>query len=119
MQRSDLITAGLIGLPLPAPALAQSAPRSPGRRALKITDIQTFRVGVESRNLVYVKVLTDQGIHGWGEAYSAGPDESTVATIKDFKTWLVGKDPRNIEYLWAMMYNFTRFPGGMVINAAM
>ena len=61
---------------------------------------------------------TDQGIHGWGEAYSAGPDQATVATILDFKEWLVGKDPRNIEYLWATMYNFTRFPGGLVVNAA-
>jgi galactonate dehydratase len=41
-----------------------------------------------------------------------------VATILDFKSWLVGKDPRNVEYLWATMYNFTRFPGGAVINAA-
>jgi galactonate dehydratase len=67
---------------------------------------------------VYVKVSTDQGIHGWGEAYSAGPDQATVATILDFKEWLVGKDPRNVEYLWATMYNFTRFPGGLVVNAA-
>ena len=70
------------------------------------------------RNYVYVKVSTDQGIHGWGEAYSAGPDAAIVATILDFKEWLVGKDPRNIEYLWATMYNFTRFPGGLVVNAA-
>ena len=61
---------------------------------------------------------TDQGIHGIGEAYSCGPDEATVATINDFKRWLVGQDPRNIEHLWAMMINFTRFPGGLVVNAA-
>ena len=30
----------------------------------------------------------------------------------------MGKDPRNVEYLWATMYNFTRFPGGMLVNAA-
>jgi galactonate dehydratase len=118
VQRRDFINAGVIGLPLQAQALAQSGPRYSGKPALKITDIQTFLVGIESRNLCYVKVLTDQGIHGWGEAYSVGPDEATVATIRDFKTWLVGKDPRNVEYLWAMMYNFTRFPGGAVINAA-
>ena len=80
------------------------------RPALKITDIKTFLVGVGNRNLVFVKIETDQGIHGIGEAYSAGPDEATVATIADFKRWLVGQDPRNIEHLWAMMYNFTRFP---------
>jgi galactonate dehydratase len=41
-----------------------------------------------------------------------------MANVLDFKDWLVGKDPRNIEYLWATMYNFSRFPGGLVVNAA-
>lgn len=89
------------------------------RPAIQITDIKTFLAGVGSRNLVFVKVETDQGISGIGEAYSAGPDEATVAAIADFKRWLVGQDPRNVEHLWAMMYNFTRFPGGLVVNAAM
>ena len=66
-----------------------------------------------------MKVETDQGIHGIGEAYSCGPDEATVAAVQDFKRWLVGQEPRNIEHLWATMYNFTRFPGGLVVNAAM
>jgi galactonate dehydratase len=44
---------------------------------MKITDIKTFLVGAGGRNWVYVKVLTDQGIYGIGEAYSAGPDEAT------------------------------------------
>ena len=95
----------------------QSAPRYTGNPQFKITDVQVFIVNA-GRNYVYVKISTDQGIHGWGEAYSAGPDEATAATVRDFKEWLVGKDPRNIEYLWATMYNFTRFPGGLVVNAA-
>src|SRR5262245_8340483 len=91
---------------------------APGRSDIKITDIKTFLVGLGSRNLLFVKVETDQGIHGIGEAYSCGPDDATVATINDFKRWLVGQDPRNIEHLWALMMNFTRFPGGLVVNAA-
>jgi galactonate dehydratase len=90
---------------------------SGGKPALKITNVEAFIVNL-GRNYVYVKVSTDQGIHGWGEAYSTGPDKATVATVEDFKEWLVGKDPRNVEYLWATMYNFTRFPGGLVVNAA-
>jgi galactonate dehydratase len=105
------------GMAPAVPLLAsQAQPGSPPR--LRITDIRTFLVGVGGRNLVFVKVETDQGIHGLGEAYSCGPDEGTVAVIQDFKTWLVGQDPRNIEHLWATMYNFTRFPGGLVVNAA-
>jgi galactonate dehydratase len=96
---------------------SQPAGRAAARPELRITDITTFLVGL-GRNHVFVKVETDQGIHGVGEAYSCGPDQATVAAISDFKEWLVGQDPRNIEYLWAMMYNFSRFPGGSVLNAA-
>lgn len=115
-RREFLAQGGALGLPLAQP-LAQAAPQYTGKPALKITDIQATLVNV-GRNLCFVKVSTDQGITGWGEAYSVGPDLATVATINDFKGWLVGKDPRNIEYLWASMYQFTRFPGGAVINAA-
>jgi galactonate dehydratase len=86
--------------------------------AMKITDIKTFLIGAGGRNWVYVKILTDQGLHGLGEAYSAGPDEATIKVIEDFKTWLVGQDPRNVQYLFDLMYNTTRFPGGLVVSAA-
>lgn len=94
--------------------------------AMKITDVKSFLVHTTpvsrnqggGRNWVIVKVETDQGIHGIGEAYSCGPDEATAAVIKDFKSWLVGQDPRNIEHLYATMYNFARFPGGSVVNSA-
>jgi galactonate dehydratase len=119
MMRRDFLHTAAIGLQAQAAAAAQSGPRYSGKPELKITDIQSFLVSTQGRNLCFVKVLTDQGIYGWGEAYSVGPDEATVATIRDFKSWLIGKDPRNVEYLWATMYNFTRFPGGAVINAAM
>jgi galactonate dehydratase len=87
--------------------------------AMKITDIKTFLVGAGGRNWVYVKVLTDQGLFGIGEAYSAGPDEATVKVIEDFKSWLIGNDPRNVQYLFDVMYNTTRFPGGIIVNSAM
>src|SRR6476660_5051780 len=86
--------------------------------AMMITDIKTFLVGAGGRNWVYVKILTDQGIFGIGEAYSAGPDEATVKVIEDFKSWLIGNDPRNVQYLFDLMYNTTRFPGGIVVNSA-
>lgn len=107
-----------------APAQMGSQP------ALKIVDIQTFLVGttkeetrgntatIRGRNWIYVKVVTDQGIEGVGEAYSVGPDEATVKVIEDFREWLIGQDPRNIQYLWDLMYNTSRFPGGSVVNAA-
>ena len=50
MKRRDFLHAGVLGFPLAPQALAQTAPRYTGKPALKITDIQTFLVGIESRN---------------------------------------------------------------------
>src|SRR4030095_14487423 len=119
-RRKFLMAAGMVTTALPGAAapMLQAPARVGSRPAIKITDIKTYLVGVEGRNLLFVKVETDEGIHGIGEAYSCGPDEATVAVINDFKSWLVGQDPRNVEHLWGTMMNFTRFPGGLVVNAA-
>ncbi len=108
---------GAFGAALGTLRAARAAP-PPLRPAIKITDVKPFVVWSGVRNAVFVKVETDQGIHGIGEAYSCGPDEATAKVILVYKSWLVGQDPRNIEHLWAMMYNFTRFPPGFVVGAA-
>jgi galactonate dehydratase len=109
----------LSGTTTAAPLLASQAVPAAGGGRIRITDIKSYLVGAGGRNTVFVKVETDAGLHGIGEAYSCGPDEATAAVIADYKTWLVGQDPRNIEHIWATLYNFTRFPGGLVVNAAM
>jgi L-alanine-DL-glutamate epimerase-like enolase superfamily enzyme len=86
MNRRDFLATGsLVGLPFQqAAAMPHMAPTYTGKPALKITGVQAFVVNA-GRNYVYVKVSTDAGLHGWGEAYSAGPDEATAATVRDFK----------------------------------
>lgn len=115
MKRRDFFTKATAAAGAP---LMQASAQVGTRPAIKITDIKTFLVGAGGRNYCFVKVETDQGIHGVGEAYSCGPDIATMAVISDFKSWLVGQDPRNIEHLFSLMHNFTRFPGGLVVNAA-
>ncbi len=85
---------------------------------MKITSITTHVVNMGHRNIPFVRVDTDDGIHGTGEAYSCGPDLATVKVIEDLGEWLRGRDPRDIEKLWHLMYAGSRFPGGMVLNAA-
>jgi galactonate dehydratase len=85
---------------------------------MKIIDLKTFVASIGSQNLVLVKILTDEHLHGIGEPYRVGPDEATVQAIHYFKDWLIGQDPQRIEYLWRLMYNGSRFPGGSVVNAA-
>ncbi len=85
---------------------------------MKITGIEVHVVNMGHRNIPFVTVQTNEGITGVGEAYSCGPDLATVEAVKDFERWLIGRDPRDIEGLWHLMYAGTRFPGGMVVNAA-
>jgi galactonate dehydratase len=85
---------------------------------MKISDILTYVVNIGGQNRVLLRVLTDEHLHGTGEAYCVGPDEATVQTIHYFKEWLIGQDPRRIEYLWRLMYNGSRYPGGSVVIAA-
>jgi len=87
---------------------------------MKISGIETYLVRLDHRrrNIPFVRVLTDEGLHGVGEAYSVGPDSATVKVIEDFAEWLLGRDPFDIEGLWQLMYAGSRFPGGSVVNAA-
>jgi len=39
---------------------------------MKISDVKTYPVWVGSRNQCVIKVETDEGIHGWGEAGLSG-----------------------------------------------
>ncbi|MCY4082269.1 MAG: galactonate dehydratase [Caldilineaceae bacterium] len=85
---------------------------------MKITRIDTHLTELANRSIPYVVVHTDEGIHGVGEPFSCGPDGATVAAIHDFAEWLTGRDPRDIEGLYHLMYAGGRFPGGSVVNAA-
>jgi len=49
---------------------------------MKITAIKTFMVCFGSRPCGCIKVETDEGLCGWGEAHSTGPDLS-VEPIAD------------------------------------
>ena len=85
---------------------------------MKITGITCRIVDGGGRNIVFVRTETDAGIVGWGEAFSVGPDLAVAATIDHLKDWILGDDPRDIERLWATMYQGLRFPPGSVGLAA-
>jgi D-arabinonate dehydratase len=73
------------------------------------------------RQAALVKVTTDTGIVGWGEAASfGGPLESTKVVIeKELGPRLIGEDPFNIERIWKMLYSrsWQHGRGGIVICA--
>lgn len=85
--------AGIFGLPSLSTAVA--AVTTPyNRPKLKITDIRTAEVRVHGYQ-VHVRVYTDQGIIGQGEATDAAA--GSVPLVRSFSRMLVGQDPLNIE----------------------
>lgn len=61
---------------------------------------------------VLVKVTTDQGVTGWGEAHAVMTPRVVKTVISDmFKPILLGQDARNPEVLWEKMYSTQRLRG--------
>lgn len=85
---------------------------------MKITDIKTYPVWVGSRNQFIVKVETDEGIYGLGEAGVSGRELAVQGAVKHYREFLLGKDPLRIAALWQEMYRSAYFEGGRVLTAA-
>jgi galactonate dehydratase len=68
---------------------------------MKIDRITTYLVDSGRwRNFVFVRIDTDGGIHGWGEAFAeAGRERAIAAEIEEFGKRLVGRDPFQIRQL--------------------
>ena len=95
---------------------------------MKITDIKTYLMhagrptpfgGWGKRNWLFVKVFTDEGLYGVGEA--SGWPRVVETAIHDLTPIVVGEDPFNIEKIWQKMLLATMGHGmtGIVGSGAM
>lgn len=78
---------------------------------MKIVDVETFVVGnpppsFGGRYFVFVKLTTDEGIVGYGEAYAATFSPAVVAAqlVDVADHHLIGRDPFHIERFWRAVY---------------
>ena len=85
---------------------------------MKIARIETFTYWIEWCNWLFVKVTTDDGLHGWGEGSLHGSIPAVDAAIHELGESLVGKDPSGVERHWQTMYNAWRWRGGPVLTTA-
>ncbi len=67
---------------------------------MKITAVKSYTVHPGWRkNLIFVKVETDAGIHGWGEAYSQyDRDTAVTAQLNALGPYMVGRSPFDIKH---------------------
>jgi galactonate dehydratase len=85
---------------------------------MKITAIKSYMQRVDDRPRLLVKIETDEGISGWGEAYNHGPDWALPPILDYMFNYLVGEDPRRVEYLVLKLNQQCRFPPGALGLAA-
>ena len=57
---------------------------------MKVTDIKTFAVDCFRRNWVFVKVYTDEGVTGVGEATLEYKEKALIGAVEHIKEYLVG-----------------------------
>ena len=102
MNRRTLLSR-LLSAPLAA-AYARAADSAP---RLRITGVET--VYWKSRDdapfwphWTWVRIHTDAGISGIGETYPRNTNEA--AAIHGVANSLIGRDPRDIERIWADLY---------------
>ncbi|MGD8896288.1 MAG: twin-arginine translocation signal domain-containing protein, partial [Acidobacteriota bacterium] len=116
MNRRDLLKASLLGAA--APAFAASGRQSstlgcddcvvdqitlamPSAPRLKVTGIKTFGVTSDvlpsDRPHVFVKVETDAGVVGWGEATLEGKAAAAMQAVHDLSYAIMGQDPMHVE----------------------
>ncbi len=102
-----------------AAAFAPQLPPAPGR--LKITAVKAFGVTVDKqsdRPYVFVKLETDAGLYGWGEATLEGKAGAVMTTVDDLKPFLLGQDPMRVEHHWQAMYIHAFYRGGPILGSA-
>ena len=96
---------------------------------MKVSDVKTFLVYpmshregmIGGKNWLFVKVETDAGIVGWGEAYTQlDRDRNIERHVHDLKRYLVGRDPANIKHFTHMVYDdFAGRRGSMELYCAL
>jgi galactonate dehydratase len=82
---------------------------------LKISQLTTYAV---PPRWLFLKISTDEGVTGWGEPAVEGRAATVAAAVDELADYLIGKDPRQIEDLWQVMYRAGFYRGGPILMSA-
>lgn len=85
---------------------------------LKIRSITAYPVWIGHRNQLIVKVMTEDGLIGWGESGFSGRERAVMGAIEHYTPLLLGRDAFQIGAFWQELYRSQYFEGGRVLTAA-
>lgn len=85
---------------------------------MKITDAKVI-VSCPGRNFVTLKIVTDEGVYGIGDATLNGRELAVVSYLEDHVVpCLIGRDPQQIEDIWQYLYRGCYWRRGAVTMTA-
>jgi len=85
---------------------------------VKITEVRVI-ITCPGRNFVSLKICTDEGLYGAGDATLNGRELAVSAYLKDhIVPLLVGRDPHQIEDIWQFLYRGAYWRKGPVTMTA-
>jgi galactonate dehydratase len=115
-QRRDVIAGCDCAPAVPAALALPSSPR------LKVTNMKVFGVTSEvlmsDRPHIFVKLETDAGVVGWGEASLEGKAGAAMQAVHDLSYAIIGQDPMQVEHHWQSMYIHGFYRAGPVLGSA-
>lgn len=82
---------------------------------MKIQSIETFLL---PPRWLFVKIITNTGLTGWGEPVVEGRAKTVQTAVHELAEQLMGQDPANIEKLWNEMYRGSFYRGGPILMSA-
>ncbi len=85
---------------------------------MKIAEITSYTIRVGGVNLSFLRVESDDGYYGWGEAGVGSRSLAVDGAVRHFRDFLLGKDPMRRGALWQHMYRSQYFEGGRILTAA-
>ena len=81
---------------------------------MRIEDVNVF-VCCPGRNFVTVKVITEDGVHGLGDATVNGREMAVAAYLTEHVVpCLIGRDAHRIEDIWQYLYRGAYWLGGPI-----
>ena len=86
---------------------------------MKISDIKIYTMDAFRTNWAFIKVETDEGLYGWGEATLGTQEMALEGCVNDFKRLIVGRDAHEIERLLFEVYRDCYWKGGPVMMSAL
>src|SRR5690349_23472243 len=87
--------------------IADHAPRRERMPELQIARVETFLFDPgTAKNLLFCRVETESGLHGWGEAYvTPGKEPVIESLLKNLGKYMIGREATQIRHTAQVVFD--------------